>query len=71
MHLRASAEQDVVIEKAGLNVHFRPGETIWTESSHKYTQADVVRMAKATGFEVTKHWLDEEWPFAESLLTAL
>ena len=70
MHLRATAEQCINIGKAGLSVHFRPGETIWTESSHKYTQADVVRMADTTGFKMARHWVDEEWPFAESLLIA-
>jgi uncharacterized SAM-dependent methyltransferase len=70
MHLRATTGQTVTIKKAGLVIHLRPGETIWTESSHKYTLADVVRMASATRFEVACRWLDEEWPFAESLLIA-
>jgi L-histidine Nalpha-methyltransferase len=70
MHLRATTEQRVSIRKAELEVYFRRGETIWTESSHKYTLADVSRMAEVTAFTVAQHWVDEEWPFAESLLIA-
>ena len=71
LHLRSTEEQRVIIEKAGLDIRFQAGETIWTESSHKYTPEDVARMATATGFRLAKQWLDQEWPFAESLLVAL
>jgi L-histidine N-alpha-methyltransferase len=70
MHLRATADQQVRIAKADLVVRLQPGETIWTESSHKYTLADVVRIADRTGFDVARQWVDKEWPFAESLLVA-
>jgi uncharacterized SAM-dependent methyltransferase len=70
IHLRSKKEQRVRIECAGLDVHFREGETIWTESSHKYTLEDVTEMAAATGFGAVRQWVDEEWPFAESLLIA-
>ena len=70
LHLRSTLAQDVTVKKAGLQAHFRSGETIWTESSHKYTLGDVAQMAGVAGFEVAHHWADEEWPFAESLLIA-
>lgn len=70
MHLRAREAHDVHIEKAAIEIHFDPGETIWTESSYKYTPEEVDRMAKATGFRTERQWIDEEWPFAESLLVA-
>jgi L-histidine Nalpha-methyltransferase len=70
MHLRATTEQKVSIRKAEVEVQFRRGETIWTESSHKYTLADLGRMAELTGFKVAQYWVDEEWPFAETLLVA-
>ena len=70
MHLRSTVEQRVSIERAGIEVQFRAGETIWTESSHKYTLEDVEQMATATGFFAEQRWVDEEWPFAESLLVA-
>src|ERR1700709_1706501 len=36
MHLRAKRPVRATIRAAGLTVDFRQGETIWTESSHKY-----------------------------------
>jgi len=71
MHLRALDALEVRIEKAGLEIHLIRGETIWTESSYKYTLEDVIQMAVATGFRTAQQWVDEEWPFAESLLVAL
>jgi L-histidine Nalpha-methyltransferase len=53
-----------------LDVEFLAGETIWTESSHKYSTEEIVRMSGDTGFRCQAQWVDEEWSFAESLLTA-
>ena len=36
MHLRSTVWQRVTIRKAGFRFYIREGETIWTESSHKY-----------------------------------
>jgi len=46
------------------------GETIWTESSHKYSLQEVRDMAVATGFRCDAQWVDDQWPFAENLLVA-
>ncbi len=70
MHLRSNRRQRVAIEKADLSVVFEEGETIWTESSHKYTLADVLRMAQSSGFRCEGQWVDTEWPFAENLWIA-
>ncbi|HVB33500.1 MAG TPA: L-histidine N(alpha)-methyltransferase [Patescibacteria group bacterium] len=70
MHLRARSRQTVFIRKADLRVTIGEGETIWTESSHKYLAEDPFRMARATGFACTAQWIDAEWPFAENLLIA-
>src|SRR5437899_3251213 len=43
------------------------GETIWTESSHKYRAGEVVRMAERTGFRCEGQWIDGEWAFAQNL----
>jgi len=53
-----------------LTVRLEEGETIWTESSHKFRLEDVNAMAQGAGFGPTIQWIDEEWPFAESLLMA-
>jgi L-histidine Nalpha-methyltransferase len=70
MHLRSLMEQTVHIPAARLTLTLRANETIWTENSHKYTTAEVVRMAEETGYACAAQWVDEEWPFAESLLIA-
>ena len=68
MHLQSMEEQTVHIRKARLAVRFREGETIWTESSHKYTPNEVVELAARTGYACEAQWIDREWPFAQSLL---
>lgn len=68
MHLRSKVWQKVAIRAADLKVAFDRGETIWTENSRKYSAAGVERMARAAGFECEVQWMDEEWPFAETLL---
>jgi dimethylhistidine N-methyltransferase len=70
MHLRSVRRQRVAIEKADLSVTFEEGETIWTESSHKYSPAEVLRMAQASGFRCQAQWIDREWLFAENLWIA-
>ena len=70
MHLRSKRRQTVRIPAADLRVEFMEGETIWTESSHKYSADEVFQMARAAGFRCQAQWIDEQWPFAESLLIA-
>jgi L-histidine N-alpha-methyltransferase len=70
MHLLSRCRQQVSIPGAGCGVFFSAGETIWTESSYKYRTAEVVQMAEDAGFRSEAQWVDDEWPFAESLLIA-
>jgi len=70
MHLRSKRKQSVSIPGSELVVEFVEGETIWTESSHKYTTGEVSRLAQSAGFRCRAQWVDEQWPFAESLLVA-
>jgi len=70
MHLQSKRRQTVRIPAADLRVEFAEGETIWTESSHKYAPDEVFRMARAAGFCCQAQWIDEQWPFAENLLVA-
>jgi L-histidine Nalpha-methyltransferase len=70
MHLRSRGRQTVSVPEAELLVEFQDGETIWTESSHKYSVEEVFEIAQAAGFVCEWQWIDEEWPFAESLLVA-
>ncbi|MGC2193384.1 MAG: L-histidine N(alpha)-methyltransferase [Terriglobales bacterium] len=70
MHLLSKCAQTVTIPAAGFSVRLAAGETIWTESSHKYTKDEVCQLAMDTGFRCDAQWIDQEWPFAESLLVA-
>jgi L-histidine Nalpha-methyltransferase len=70
MHLRSECRQIVHIAKANLRIGLEAGETIWTESSHKYFAAEVLEMADSAGFECVEQWIDAEWPFAQNLLVA-
>lgn len=70
MHLCSKRRQTVNIPAAELAVEFQEGETIWTESSHKYSPQEVFHMARIAGFRCEVQWIDEQWPFAESLLIA-
>jgi L-histidine Nalpha-methyltransferase len=70
MHIRSRQKQTVTIPAADLSVTFLEGETIWTESSHKYSMDEIFRIAANTGFRCDSQWIDEEWPFAENLLIA-
>ena len=70
MRLRSRRNQTVTIPRADLTVWFREGETIWTESSHKYGQAEPLQLARDAGFFCKAQWIDQEWPFAENLFVA-
>jgi L-histidine Nalpha-methyltransferase len=70
MHLRSQREQTVTIPACDLSVKLREGETIWTESSHKYAATELFEIATKAGFYCQAQWIDQEWPFAENLLIA-
>src|SRR5271167_3512880 len=59
MHLQSKRRQTARIPAADLRVDFLEGETIWTESSHKYSSAEVFQMAEAAGFTCQAQWIDE------------
>ena len=70
MHLRSRRSQKVAIDDAEIVVNFEAGETIWTESSHKYCLPQIAKMAAEAGFHSAAQWIDEEWAFAENLWMA-
>jgi L-histidine Nalpha-methyltransferase len=71
MHLRSKAWQSITIPKAGFRFYVREGETIWTESSHKYNPTEVVQMGARTGYRCERQWCDSQWPFAQNLFFAV
>ncbi len=70
MHLRALRPHTVDLGALDAQVRFREGETIWTESSHKFDLTSLAAMAARARFGVAEVWVDRQWPFAESLWIA-
>ncbi|MGB6199892.1 MAG: L-histidine N(alpha)-methyltransferase [Candidatus Acidiferrales bacterium] len=70
MHLVSRCRQEVSIPGAGCAVAFGAGETIWTESSYKYTIEEITQIGESFGFHVKTQWVDRAWPFAENLMIA-
>jgi dimethylhistidine N-methyltransferase len=67
MHLCSIDAQEVTIPASGITVPFEPGESIWSESSYKFSSNELNRLAKSSGFLPDAQWIDREWPFAENL----
>jgi uncharacterized SAM-dependent methyltransferase len=67
MHLVSLCQQRVRIPAAGVEATFAEGETIWTESSYKYTLAGLAQMGRQAGLACQRQWVDEEGGFATTL----
>jgi dimethylhistidine N-methyltransferase len=67
MHLVTRGRQHVRIPAATLEVDLLDGESIWTESSYKFHEDDVVQLLEAASFEVAAQWVDRERGFALTL----
>ncbi|MGV3724462.1 MAG: L-histidine N(alpha)-methyltransferase [Actinomycetota bacterium] len=68
MHLVSERAQRVHI--AGRSYDFAAGESIHTESSHKYSPGQVHALAAQTRFTVERAWQDEQSYFSVNLLRA-
>jgi dimethylhistidine N-methyltransferase len=70
MHLESLCRQEVRFTRLDFAVAFEAGETIHTESSHKYREAELDMLAAAAGFRRSAAWRDEAWPFVDALYLA-
>jgi dimethylhistidine N-methyltransferase len=70
IYIQSLANQQVRIEKLDLTVDFAEGELIHTENSYKYDKAGIEKLAEATGFTLSRTWLDSQERFSSSLLLA-
>lgn len=70
MHLESRAAQRVQFAD-GLAITLQEGETIHTESSHKYSLAELDHLGENSGFRLSEQWLDEQWRFVSRLYTAV
>ena len=68
MHLVSRQAQTVSL--LGRRFAFRPGETIHTENSHKFSVSDFKMLARAAGWEPTRVWTDEARLFSVHELVA-
>lgn len=69
MHLVSDRAQ--LINVAGEIIPFREGETIWTESSCKYTVQEFEQVAHLAGLRVDQVWVDENKLFSVQYLTQI
>ena len=69
--MRSRRSQHAKIPGAGIEVSFAEGESIWTESSHKYAREEIPLMAERTGYYCEAQWVDREWPFAQNRFVAV
>jgi len=70
MHIESVCDQTVLIRDLDFRLEMKRGETIWTESSHKYAADELVVMGNSSGFSFDAQWIDAQWPFSETLFIA-
>ena len=68
MFLVSLRRQCVPIEALGLEVRLEQGEAIHTESSYKYSLAEIDRLAERARLALRRRWLDGGQRFALNLL---
>ena len=69
-YLVSRAEQTVCIPAAGCCVRFDAGESIWTESSHKYRPDEAAALGRRAGFALGAQWIEPAAAFALTLFEA-
>ena len=70
MHLVATRACTVRIALLKLEVRFAAGESIWTESSHRFDLPALDALGLEAAFRTDTSWVDVAWPFALTLYTA-
>lgn len=70
MHLVAQRACEVQVPRLELTVRFEQGESIWTESSHRFDVAELEGWAQQANFTPAATWVNEHWPLALSLFVA-
>jgi probable methyltransferase len=62
MHLESLQHQHVHLDNQ--TIPFKLGESIWTESSYKFTLEEFAQLASEAGFSVKQVWLDPQHLFS-------
>jgi len=63
-------KQEVYIDALSMTCNFEAGEAVHTESSHKFTEKQILGLAESTGFTVENVLYDSRRYFADCLWTA-
>jgi L-histidine N-alpha-methyltransferase len=71
MHLVATHAIVARVPAAGIEVRMERGQSIWTESSHKWSEGELAALGERAGFRHVTQWRDDDWPFVESLFVAI
>ena len=69
MHL--VAKRDATFTVDGERFALKAGESIHTESSHKYDTASATRLLRSAGWQIEREWTDPEGLFSLYLAAAL
>ena len=70
MHLYANSPQTVHIADLDMTVEIATDESIWTESSHKFTEATATSMLQDAGMTLDAWYTDPLRYFGLALTTA-
>ena len=67
MHLAPESAQEVSLRDLALGVHVSHGETIWTESSYKFTRNSTQALLEEAGLRLEQWYTDSECRFGLAL----
>jgi dimethylhistidine N-methyltransferase len=70
MHIESQREQIVRFDRGAFEIELARGETIHTETSHKYSLGELDALLAECGFREAERWMDHEWGFATVLSIA-
>lgn len=70
MHLVSVRQQAIAIDALGARFEFAEGETIWTESSYKYTPRGLAALGEEVGLRCHAQWIEPEAKFCATLFVA-
>jgi dimethylhistidine N-methyltransferase len=70
MHLVSTRRQHIRVPDAQIELVMEEGETIWTESSYKYSAHEILALLERNGFALRKQWVDAQSQFALTLVEA-
>jgi uncharacterized SAM-dependent methyltransferase len=68
MHLISKKQQ--AVRMLGTSFSFRPGESIHTENSYKYSIDRFAALARGSGWQVRESWMDKNRMFSVHALVA-